>query len=29
MSKGSFPVIAEITYCHSFTKEINHASAHS
>ena len=27
--KGGFPVIAEITCCHTFTKEINHESAHS
>ena len=25
--KGGFPLIAEITRCHAFTKEINHASA--
>ena len=25
--KGGFPLIAEITRCHTFTKEINHASA--
>ena len=24
--KGGFPLIAEITSCHTFTKEINHAS---
>ena len=24
--KSGFPVIAEITRCHTFTKEINHAS---
>ena len=24
---GGFPVITEITSCHAFTKEINHASA--
>ena len=26
-NKGGFPLIAEITRCHAFTKEINHASA--
>ena len=26
-TKGRFPLIAEITRCHTFTKEINHASA--
>ena len=27
LTKGGFPLIAEITRCHAFTKEINHASA--
>ena len=27
--QGGFPVIGEITPCHTFTKEINHASARS
>ena len=28
-TKGGFPLIAEITRCHTFTKEINHASVRS
>ena len=28
-TKGGFPVIAETTRCHTFTKEINHASPRS
>ena len=27
MILGGFPLIAEITHCHTFIKEINHASA--
>ena len=26
-NKGGFPLIAEVTRCHTFTKEINHANA--
>ena len=29
MGQGGFPIIAEITHCHTFTKEINHASSRS